>query len=80
MTSDEVSLGELTQEVVAIHKTLDGISPSTAELHYLNEARQLDSFGTEFYPTKVWHHYIVSCIDEALKGDGRSSCCVWLLC
>ncbi|ELT96725.1 hypothetical protein CAPTEDRAFT_109208 [Capitella teleta] len=52
MTSDESSLGDLTQEVVAIHQTLHGISPAAAELRYLNETRQLESYGTEFYPTK----------------------------
>ena len=58
MTTDERSLAELMQQMVAIHRSLQGVAPSEAELQYLIEARQLDSYGTEFYPTKVQSQHL----------------------
>ena len=41
------------QEVINTYKNHRGMSPDNAELAYILEASQLDSYGQETYPSKV---------------------------
>ncbi|KAM8920984.1 tyrosine-protein phosphatase non-receptor type 21 isoform 2-T2 [Pelodytes ibericus] len=49
---DEKTLEESTQNVALIHQKLRGLSPSEAELLYMQEIERLENYGEESYPAK----------------------------
>ena len=53
MTTDDRTLAELTQDIIAGHQRLQGVSASVAELQYIIEVQQLEGYGLEYYPAKV---------------------------
>ena len=42
------------QQVASAHQSLQGVPPTIAELQYIIEAQQLDGYGMEYYPAKVY--------------------------
>ncbi|XP_063295860.1 tyrosine-protein phosphatase non-receptor type 21 isoform X1 [Pelobates fuscus] len=49
---DEKTLEESTQNVALLHQKLRGLSPSEAELLYMQEIERLECYGEESYPAK----------------------------
>ncbi|XP_064621879.1 tyrosine-protein phosphatase non-receptor type 21-like [Lineus longissimus] len=52
LTLDEKSYSALCDEILTTHRSLQGLSPMAAELHYIMAAMQLDGYGVECYPGK----------------------------
>lgn len=54
MSSEDHIVKQLTREIASMHQQLTGVSPAAAKLQYIIEAQELEGYGLEYYPVKVF--------------------------